>query len=266
MLYVAHKKTGNFEIALNKLESYDEMKLKIRNQAQKEKLEQLTLQFESEKKDILIENQRISLEEEKAKNRVFVLSLVFLVALIFFFSFISIKNAQKRKFLFQKEKELDQVIQLEKSVSQLYSQPISKAEQIEPEEKDDQTLFQELMQEIQKKKLYLDTKLNQQTLVNEFGTNRQYLYEAISKNGEDNFRGLINRFRVNESKELIKIALIEKTTVEISTLYERVGFNSYPTFYRSFKSITGLTPNEYVKELKEDLAKENLISRLDSLS
>ena len=78
MLYVAHKKTGNFEIALNKLESYDEMKLKIRNQAQKEKLEQLTLQFESEKKDILIENQRISLEEEKAKNRVFVLSLVFL--------------------------------------------------------------------------------------------------------------------------------------------------------------------------------------------
>ena len=105
---------------------------------------------------------------------------------------------------------------------------------------------------IQSKKLYLDPKFNQQSLVTEFGTNRQYLYEAISKNGDDNFRGLVNRFRINEAKKYISAHNSAINELDFGAISEKVGFNSYPTFYRAFKNITGLTPMEFTKELKRD--------------
>lgn len=250
MLYAAYKKLGNYGSALEKLESYDQLRLQIRNQTQLEKLSQLTIQFETEKKDLLIQNQNISLKEEKAKNLVFIISIILLVSIIFFLSYILIRNAQNRKFLFQKEKELDQVILLEKAAIRQKT-PIGhyqNEEQVEIE-KDSQQLFQGLLQEIQDKKLYLDPKLNQRSLVNEFGTNRQYLYEAIRKNGEDNFRGLINRFRINEAKEEMEKHLTKGEKLDFSILAEKVGFNSYATFYRAFKTCTGLTPAEFSKEL-----------------
>lgn len=260
MLYAAHKELGNYKVSLEKFENYDRLRLKIRNQAQLEKLSELTVQFETEKKDLLIQNQKISLEEEKAKNLVFITSIILLVSVIFFLSYTLIRNAQNRKFLFQKEKELDQVIQIEKAATRPKStNHDSQNESLEDIEKDGQKLLQELLQEIQDKKLYLDPKLNQQSLVNEFGTNRQYLYEAIRKNGEDNFRSLINRFRINEAKEQMEIHLTKDEKIDFSILAEKVGFNSYATFYRAFKNCTGLTPAEFSKELVND--KKNLFVR-----
>ena len=119
-------------------------------------------------------------------------------------------------------------------------------------------MYAELLLFIQEKKLYLDPKLNQQTLVNKFGTNRQYIYEAISKNGNENLRGVINRFRINETKEIVEEKMKASQPIDLIDLSARVGFNSYQTFYRAFKTITGLTPNEYLKELKQDIAIRNL--------
>jgi AraC-like DNA-binding protein len=251
MLYVSHKEIGNFEIALKKLESYDQIKLQIRNQAQKEKLEQLTLQFETEKKDLLIKNQEISLLEIKAKNRVFIVSIVLLGTLTFFLIYILVKNSKTRNLLFKKERELDQAALFahlpERNPDFQDLNLISKEG-----ENNEQKLFNELVSSIKEKKLYLDPNINQQTVVSEFGTNRQYLYEAISKSGEDNFRGMINRFRINNAKELIEKGKLNGATVDFNDISEKSGFNSYATFYRAFKSVTGLTPNEYTKELEKE--------------
>jgi len=252
MLYVSHKEIGNFEIALKKLESYDQVRLQIRNQAQKEKLEQLTLQFETEKKDLLIQNQEISLQEEKAKNRVFIVSIVLLGTLTFFLIYIMVKNSKTRNLLFKKERELDQAAlfaALPERTPESQDLNLISTEG----ENNEQKLFNELVLAIKEKKLYLDPKINQQTIVSEFGTNRQYVYEAISKSGEDNFRGMINRFRINEAKELMEKGQKNGETLDFNLISEKVGFNSYPTFYRSFKNLTGLTPNEYIKELKHYL-------------
>jgi len=252
MLYVSHKEIGNFEIALKKLESYDQVRQQIRNQAQKEKLEQLTLQFETEKKDLLIKNQKISLQEEKAKNRVFIVSIVLLGTLTFFLIYIMVKNSKTRNLLFKKERELDQAAlfaALPERTPESQDLNLISTEG----ENNEQKLFNELVLAIKEKKLYLDPKINQQTIVSEFGTNRQYVYEAISKSGEDNFRGMINRFRINEAKELMEKGQKNGETLDFNLISEKVGFNSYPTFYRSFKNLTGLTPNEYIKELKHYL-------------
>ena len=45
--------------------------------------------------------------------------------------------------------------------------------------------------------------------------------------------------------------------VDFAVLAEKVGFNSYKTFLRAFKSFTGLTPVEFNRELIQDLKSGN---------
>ncbi|MCH6198941.1 helix-turn-helix domain-containing protein [Aquiflexum sp. LQ15W] len=259
MLYVAHKNLGNFKEALNKLEDYDQKRLSIRNEEQKGQLDKLTIEFEVEKKDLLIANQEALIGEERAKNQAFLIGIALLGSLAFFSVYINLKNSKTRKLLFRKEKELDQVVKLKSPVQV----PLPKFEVTEEEEtgkgsENDYTLlFNEILEYIQVNKLYLDPKLNQQTLVSEFGTNRKYLYEAISQNGDDNFRGVINRFRINEAKAQMEQQIKNGETVDFAILAEKVGFNSYTTFYRAFKSFTGLTPGEFSKELIQDIRENN---------
>lgn len=259
MLYVAFKSTGDYKNALTQLEGYDKTLLTIRNQAQKEKLDQLTLKFEVEKKDLLIQNQATNLEKEKAKTRLLIIGIASISMFGFFVSYINIKNSKTRKVLFRKEKEIDFQLSHIKHLNSSNPEEdvLLSLDKDSEESQDHQKLFREVIQIIQERKLYLDPKFNQQSLLNEFSTNRQYLYQAISKNGDDNFRGLINRFRVNEAKYLISEKIKNTQPIDFAILSEKSGFNSYPTFYRSFKNLTGLTPNEFTKEFKNDLTNKN---------
>ena len=259
MLYVAFKSTGDLKNALSQLEQYDKPRLTIRNQAQKEKLDQLTLKFEVEKKDLLIQNQATNLEKEKAKTRLLIIGIASISMFGFFVSYINIKNSKTRKVLFRKEKEIDFQLSHIKHLNSSNPEEdvLLSLDKDSEESQDHQKLFREVIQIIQERKLYLDPKFNQQSLLNEFSTNRQYLYQAISKNGDDNFRGLINRFRVNEAKYLISEKIKNTQPIDFAILSEKSGFNSYPTFYRSFKNLTGLTPNEFTKEFKNDLTNKN---------
>lgn len=261
MLYVAFKSTGDYKNALTQLEGYDITLLTIRNQAQKEKLDQLTLKFEVEKKDLLIQNQATNLEKEKVKTRLLIIGIASISMFGFFVSYINIKNSRTRKILFRKEKEIDfQLSHIKDVNSSIATQDVLSLDKELEESLDHQKLFREIVKIIEERKLFLDPKFNQQSLLNEFSTNRQYLYEAISKNGDDNFRGLINRFRVNEAKYLISEKIKNTLPIDFGTLSEKAGFNSYPTFYRSFKSLTGLTPNEFTKEFKHELKNENSLA------
>ena len=179
-----------------------------------------------------------------------VTGIIAVISILGLLIYLAIRNAKIRRLLFRKEKELD----LHFATSKLPEDPtlISFPSEYPEEQLDHQRLFQEIMTFIQSKKLYLDPKFNQQSLVTEFGTNRQYLYEAISKNGDDNFRGLVNRFRINEAKKYISAHNSAINELDFGAISEKVGFNSYPTFYRAFKNITGLTPMEFTKELKRD--------------
>lgn len=253
MRYIAYKNLGDFKFALNMLEKYDKERQSIRSESQKDKLNQLTIEFEVEKKDLQIANQLISIREEKAKNQSFLIGIGFLVSLSFFLSYTTIKNSKTRRILFKKEQEIDMASKLSFTPREEFPFNTLLSENERLVEKDYEKLFNELIVFIKEKKLYLNPRINQQTLVTEFGTNRQYIYEAIAKNGEDNFRGIINRFRINEVKELIKKDLVENKPLELIKIYELAGFNSYSTFYRSFKTITGLSPNEFVDELKKNL-------------
>jgi YesN/AraC family two-component response regulator len=265
MMFAAFKGSKDYDSALFYLEKYDFIKENIRNEKQKQKLEELTLSFEVERKNLKIESQEAELKNEKTKARFLLLALLSAIIVLSLMIYIYIKNSRSREIFFKKEKEMDFHIEkqrlrnldesfalLPKSDEEIQNSSI---EEIKESEKKHKILFLEIMDHIEKKKLYLDPDLSQKSLVNILGTNRQYLYEAIHKSGEENFRGLINRLRINEAKGMIEKAIINQERINFSDLNELVGFKSYSTYRRAFKGLTGLTPNEYAEEFRKTLTR-----------
>ena len=100
--------------------------------------------------------------------------------------------------------------------------------------------------------------LNLKTVIRVLGTNQKYLYQAISENSDNNFRSFLNRYRVDEAKRVIEKKIQGNEDLNLSDLYSTVGFNSPVSFYRAFKSVTGLTPKDYAVEFRNETKKEQL--------
>jgi ligand-binding sensor domain-containing protein/AraC-like DNA-binding protein len=66
-----------------------------------------------------------------------------------------------------------------------------------------------------------------------------------------NYYDFINEYRVKEFKRLISDENSSKFT--LTALAERCGFSSRASFFRSFKKLTGITPNEYIKSIGKNI-------------
>ncbi len=66
-----------------------------------------------------------------------------------------------------------------------------------------------------------------------------------------NYYDFINEYRVKEFKRLVADAESSKYT--LSALAEQCGFSSRASFFRSFKKLTGITPNEYIRGIGKKL-------------
>jgi YesN/AraC family two-component response regulator len=163
-----------------------------------------------------------------------------------------------KKLLYKKEKYNELLLTRTKHLLNLLS--LSKNNLSEGEEINDidnnftksEHLFNKIIETIDNEKLFLNPELDQKSLIRILGTNKKYLYEAIKLHGESNFRGIINRLRVNYAKKIIENTIIEKQTINFGELYSISGFNANSSFYRIFKSITGLSPSEYATEFKKE--------------
>jgi AraC-like DNA-binding protein len=63
----------------------------------------------------------------------------------------------------------------------------------------------------------------------------------------------VNRLRINEAKRIIQERLQAKADINLPDVYLSSGFTSKTSFYRTFKSITGLPPGDYVEQLEREM-------------
>lgn len=72
-----------------------------------------------------------------------------------------------------------------------------------------------------------------------------------------NYYDYVNEYRIEEFKRRVNKTDVSKYT--IAALAEECGFSSRASFFRSFKKLTGITPNEYVRSLgkKNHFIEEN---------
>lgn len=270
LMYTVHKAMGNTVLALSSFESFHKNKATILNDEQLTLLREQKSQFELREKNLIIDNQQLQLANaRKEKILLIVLNAVFvlIIGLGLYYRWFTAK-AKVRSY--RKEKLLELLLEEEKKKSSKQTTQIERIEipdeadqsrgehELEPLNEDRKDLYQEMLALIESEKLYLNPHLDQKLVITLLGTNRAYLYQAISQNAQANFKNIINLYRVREVKRLIELAVNEKSSDLPDHLHNEAGFNSLATYHRIFKQFTGLTPKEYMQEYKKDAQENNV--------
>jgi AraC-like DNA-binding protein len=263
ILWIACRMTGQFREALDYHEEFSKGKTAILGEKQHQQLNELTLTLKVREKDLTIANQQLELVK-KQRYQITLILITIIIGLLVIGQFIYIMKTRKhRQMLFRKDKAADDQANemrewMEWKLSKEKSTGASVTGEGDPSEREDQPgdenwsqreLYAELREIFEKQKIYLDPELNLNTVIKLLGTNRKYLYQAMSGSSDDNFRTFINRYRVDEAKHVINAQVLNGEEVNFPELYTYAGFNSPASFYRVFKSVTGLTPKEYASEI-----------------
>lgn len=112
----------------------------------------------------------------------------------------------------------------------------------------DLELHRKLDNEIITKMAYLESGLSIEPLAKRLGVSSYRLREFINQTLRyDNFSTYVNSYRIDAIKKVFINP--DRNHIPILTIALKNGFNSLSTFNRAFKSIEGVTPSEYRKNI-----------------
>lgn len=98
-------------------------------------------------------------------------------------------------------------------------------------------------------KLYKDQNLNLEKLAENMGINPRSLSAFLNNNVGKSFYELINYYRVEEVKFLLKAP--ENNNLTIEAIAQIAGFKSKSTFNAAFKKLNNMTPRQFLKKTSE---------------
>jgi AraC-like DNA-binding protein len=96
---------------------------------------------------------------------------------------------------------------------------------------------------IRNKKTYMNPDITLDTLAESLAIMPRDLSMLINRHFGINFYEFVNRYRIEEAKQMLISEEFKKTT--ITDIYLAVGFNSKSVFYTFFKKFEGVTPSKY---------------------
>lgn len=277
LMYIVAKKNNKPIEALHYLESYTKNKFELLEQNGRQQLEEIRGKYQLENKNLIIKKQKIEIIASNRINKIAFLIILVSVLIFGFLSYVYIKNKKIVQFIYKKEKEKD--FQIKKLQERIKSYGLTKINEIcldtiEEHQKtkfnkslkkeinlEDKSLdlFEKVISILETEKLYLNPDLDQHIIIKLIGTNKKYLYDAISNHSDLNFRGIISRLRINEAKNIIEKKINSGHEINFSSIFSECGFNSNSSFYRTFKTTTGITPNEYATQYKNDYKQNSVL-------
>jgi AraC-like DNA-binding protein len=245
VLYHTYKTTGDMGKALyfhEQLTALNDSVLK------KEKQEQMIMN--QIKYDTQIKEEQLREAAERHKENVFrirvfgTVAIVFIILSIFLFRLYSLKE-RAYKDLIRKNRQWASQNELEVAIKPNTTDNTDTEDEAE-DEKDSATEPQNFIIVNQVHQMLIDGlfkkyELDIDYLADQAEVHPTTLSNAINRVTGKNFSQFINEYRI---KETLRIMLDEKD-FRFKEIYWKVGFNSYTTFYRTFKTITGLHPSQF---------------------
>ena len=110
----------------------------------------------------------------------------------------------------------------------------------------DSLIYKNLLYQLEIKKVFLDSELSLKKLSAMIDTNQTYLSNVVNRYFECSLKGLLNRYRVEYAKELLRAGCSI-----LENLPKKCGFASKSPFYTAFKKITGMTPIQYMTRFRQ---------------
>lgn len=109
--------------------------------------------------------------------------------------------------------------------------------------KDAEKQVPELLHAMENQKLFLQKDITLQSLAAELDMPGHHLSQIINEKLDKNFFDLINFYRIEESKKLLKDSNYDHYSLE--AIGKEAGFKAKSTFNTVFKKFTEMTPSEY---------------------
>lgn len=111
-----------------------------------------------------------------------------------------------------------------------------------------QTLIHDkLIRAMGEQKLFLNPELTIGQLAEAMEVHPNHLSQVINSMESKTFNDFINTWRINEFKKMTALPQNQRYTL-LAMAFE-CGFNSKTAFYRNFKTVTGQSPTQYLKDL-----------------
>lgn len=101
-------------------------------------------------------------------------------------------------------------------------------------------IYENILYCIENKKIYLDANINLSKFSLILCTNTTYLSKVINKFFKCNLKTLLNKYRVDHAKELLKME-----NCDLKSLPKKCGFASRSTFYSAFMKFEHITPTDF---------------------
>lgn len=116
-------------------------------------------------------------------------------------------------------------------------------------EKTENILLKKL-NDFEKTEDFIKSDISLQSLAKKLETNTKYLSETINNHKQKNFNAYINELRINYIIDKLKKKSIYRS-YKIKYLAEESGFSTHSAFAAVFKSVTGMSPINYIQLLKQ---------------
>ena len=105
-----------------------------------------------------------------------------------------------------------------------------------------------IIHKLESDKIYLDDSLSLKKFSESVSLPPTYVSKLINQKFGCSFKKLVNQYRLNEAKSIIKNSN-EKKLKLIDIAYQ-AGFSNKVSFYRAFKELENISPSEYLKKMK----------------
>ena len=106
------------------------------------------------------------------------------------------------------------------------------------------SLMLRIRQLMEQEQLYLDSNLRLTDLATRLETNRNVVSACINNQCRCSFSQFIAAYRVEYAKELMR----KHPDMKMTQVWMQAGFTTEPSFFRTFKTMTGSTPSEWKAE------------------
>ncbi|WP_041779358.1 helix-turn-helix domain-containing protein [Belliella baltica] len=105
---------------------------------------------------------------------------------------------------------------------------------------------QEMLRFLEENDTYKKTNLDLYTFSKIIGVSPRTLSGLVQEAFDLGFRGFLNQFRIHKAQELMSK---HKANWLVQDYALAVGYSSRITFFKAFKTQTGMSPEEYIKRL-----------------
>lgn len=201
---------------------------------------------------LVLRNERLMREKElkdkelsltKAKERIAIATMAFLVLLVSTVSMLIMYRRKNRMYIL-----------LAESYYKLAEASAPATSKKRKTTRNEESLFQKIEHLMKEERIYRQKDVSLDGIAEALGSNRSYISKEINSCSGLSFYNYINSFRIAEAETILQDT---ENDITLKALCEELGFNSMSVFYSSFLKATGIPPSRYREEMRKLKAGHN---------